>query len=111
MFLDACMGAASRTTYTRITANMHQKTGPVIPPGSWYLSIVGIAPPFQGQGLGETLIRPMLERTDRRGCHTYLETFTERNKTFYARLGFEDAGRFDEPETGARYWVMLRRPA
>lgn len=110
VFLQGHMGDASLLAYTQITASMGRHTATVIRPGSWYLSILGIAPPFQSQGLGKTLVQPMLERTDAFGRHTYLETFTPRNMPFYQRLGFQDAGGFDEPITGARYWVMSREP-
>ena len=110
-FLRDYMGDASLATYAQITACMGRQTATVTPADSWYLSIVGIAPAFQGRGLGATLIRPILKRTDARGCHTYLETFTPRNMRFYRRLGFEEAGGFDEPGTKARYWVMIRKPS
>lgn len=110
-FLQEHMGDASLVKYTQITAFMGGQTATVVPPASWYLSIVGIAPLFQGQGLGKTLIQPMLERTDTLGHHTYLETFTPRNMSFYQRLGFQDAGGFDEPVTRSRYWVMIREPS
>lgn len=110
-FIRQHMGAASLDTYTQVTASMARQTATVVPPAIWYLSIVGIAPPFQGQGLGETLIRPVLEQTDGRGVHTYLETFTPRNMRFYARLGFQEAGSFNEPGTRACYWVMVREPS
>ena len=109
-FLQTQMGAASLDAYTQITACMAQQTTTVIPPDSWYLSIIGIAPAFQGQGIGETLIRPVLERTDALGCATFLETFTPRNMHFYARLGCRETGCFDEAGTGAPYWVMVRQP-
>ena len=110
-FLFEQMGDASLETYARITAAMAQQTGTVVPPDSWYLSILGIAPVFQGQGLGGTLVRPTLDRTDERGHHTYLETYTPRNIRFYERLGFQEAGSFHEPGTNARYWVMVREPS
>lgn len=109
-FLKRYMGDNNLTIYEQITANMIAHTQAVVPPGSWYLSILGIAPPFQGQGLGETLMQPMLEQTDARGCHTYLETYTSRNMRFYEKLGFREAGNFEETVTHARYWVMVRKP-
>ncbi len=109
-FLRRYMGDNSVDTYEQLNANMSARTEAVVPPGSWYLSILGVAPPFQGQGLGQTLILPMLEQTDVSGCHTFLETFTPRNIRFYEKLGFEVTGDFDEPATRARYWVMVRTP-
>jgi GNAT superfamily N-acetyltransferase len=109
-FLKTHMGDASLAKYAQITGSMAEQTATVAPPNSWYLSIVGIAPPFQGQGLGEGLIRPILDKTDEMGFYTYLETFTPRNMSFYQRLGFQQAGAFDEPGVNARYRVMVRYP-
>lgn len=110
-FLRDHMGDISLVKYAQITGFMAEQTATVVPPDSWYLSIVGIAPLFQGQGLGGRLIQPILDRTDELGHHTYLETFTPRNMRFYRRLGFQESGAFDEPVTSARYWVMIRDPA
>lgn len=110
-FLRIHMGDASLAKYAQITGCMAEQTSTVVPPDSWYLSIVGIAPAFQGQGLGGTLIQPVLERTNELGCHTYLESFTPRNMAFYQRLGFQEAAVFDEPGTSAPYWVMVREPS
>ncbi len=103
---DTCLAK-----YTQITGGMAEQTEKVVPPGSWYLSIVGIAPAYQGQGLGGRLIRPILDKTDELGLHTYLETFTLRNMRFYQRLGFQEASAFDEPGTKSPYWVMIREPS
>lgn len=104
------MGTASLETYLQITQFMAEHTAVCIPPDSWYLSIIGIAPSFQGQGHGAALIRPTLTQADRLGKPVYLETFTPRNMRFYQRMGFKEAGTFEEPGTTARYWVMLKNP-
>lgn len=109
-FLREQMGQASLDTYRQIVTGMAQRSKAVVPPGSWYLSIVGVAPRYQGQGLGRRLIRPMLDRLDRNGCACYLETFTPRNMSFYRRMGFHEAGRFEAPGTHARYGLMIREP-
>jgi len=110
-FLGKYMGYASLSKYREITEFMAEQTAPVVPPDSWYLSIVGIAPAFQGGGLGGSLIRPILNRTDELGSHTFLETFTPRNIHFYERLGFKDTAGFLEPATGVEYRVMIREPS
>lgn len=110
-FLRKHMGHVSLSTYAKITGFMAAQTTRVVPPGSWYLSIVGVAPPFQGQGLGPGLIRPILDRTDELGRSTFLETFTPRNMRFYERLGFKDTAGFLEPATGVEYRVMIRDPS
>jgi GNAT superfamily N-acetyltransferase len=76
----------------------------------YYIRYIGIAPPFQGQGLGSTLLRPTLDRCDKEGVPTYLEASTERSAAFYARLGFEHLGELQVPD-GPRFWPMRRPPA
>ena len=87
---------------------MSEKAIPLIDERSWYLSIIGILPEFQGQGLGVGLVKHILERTDRLGIPTYLETFTSRNITFYKRLGYDAVKCFHEPTVDAEYWLMIR---
>jgi len=41
----------------------------------------------------------------------YLETETERNVAFYAKLGFEVLNRLDFPGTPVHLWTMRRDPA
>lgn len=58
----------------------------------WYLQIVAVSPDRQGQGLGARVLAPMLERCDRLGLPTYLESSNPRNDDFYRRLGYTDQG-------------------
>lgn len=74
----------------------------------WYLSILGVLPAFQGQGLGDGLVESILEKTDQLAVSTYLETFNPRNITFYNRMGYRVATRFDEPVTDADYRLLTR---
>jgi GNAT superfamily N-acetyltransferase len=76
----------------------------------YYVRYVGVAPPFQGQGLGPELLRPTLDRCDADGVPAYLEASTERSAAFYARLGFEHLGELRVPN-GPRFWPMRRPPA
>jgi ribosomal protein S18 acetylase RimI-like enzyme len=76
----------------------------------YYVRYIGVAPPFQGQGLGAELLRPTLDRCDEEGLPAYLEASTERSARFYARLGFEHLGELQVPD-GPRFWPMRRPPA
>jgi GNAT superfamily N-acetyltransferase len=76
---------------------------------AWYLSIVGVAPHAQGQGLGRRLLQPTLTEADRAGADCYLETFSARSLRFYERLGFQSLRLFLEPTTKSDYWLMKRR--
>ena len=107
-FLEDHMGQESVTTYEAIVDFMAERSNALVKGDSWYLSIVGIQPEFQGQGLGAGLVKAMLARTDTLGVATYLETFSSRNMSFYHRLGYRALEGIDEPTTGARYWLMSR---
>jgi GNAT superfamily N-acetyltransferase len=89
---------------------MGQQTGDLVSPDSWYLSIVGISPPFQGRGLGKGLLKEILALADSAGISTYLETFVARNKKFYQQLGYVEKGSLYEPTVNSEYWVMVRNP-
>ena len=106
--LAALLGPQGLANYRAIVDFMAPHASRAVPPQAWYLSIVGIAPSWQGQGLGARLLAPALARATahRRPC--YLETFTPRNLPFYERLGFRPLAMHREPVTGADYWIMLR---
>ena len=109
-FILVNMGQDSFDTYAEIIEFMSLKASEIIPPDAWYLSIVGLKPGFQGQGLGSTLINPVLEKTDSVNISTYLETFTLRNMSFYERLGYKSIASIHEPTVDANYWIMKRDP-
>jgi len=111
LFLLNKMGNRSLKTYNTIVDFMSAKAEPFIGKNFWYLSIVGILPEFQGQGLGPGLIKNVLKKTDALKVSTYLETFTPRNMTFYKRLGYQEIKSFNEPTTKAEYWLMIREPS
>jgi GNAT superfamily N-acetyltransferase len=81
------------------------------PHGSyWYLQFMGVAPGWQGQGIGSALMAPVLERCDREGARAYLDATSERNKRLYERHGFEAQDPFAAPG-GPPLWPMWRQPA
>lgn len=107
-FLKEQLGDKSLATYLSISAFMSKQTENLVPSNSWYLSILGLSPAYQGQGLGGSLIKEILAKTDHADIPTFLETFTPRNISFYQRLGYKSVGQFYEPTVKADYWVMLR---
>jgi ribosomal protein S18 acetylase RimI-like enzyme len=81
-----------------------------VPPRHWYLATLGVDPPRQGQGVGGTLMQPVLARSDADGLPCYLETETEINVGFYNRHGFEVIVEVDLPKDGPHIWTMKREP-
>jgi GNAT superfamily N-acetyltransferase len=108
--LHTILGPEGFARYAAMVAAMEQCTAPVVPAGSWYLSILGVFPEQQGRGIGAALLRPTIAEADACQAPCYLETFGERTLPFYRRAGFVPVAAPQEPLTGARYWVLCRRP-
>ncbi len=82
-----------------------------LPGRHWYLMLLGVEPWRQGEGIGGRLIAPVLAQADADGLPAYLETFVQRDVTFYTRHGFAVLEEGDEPSAGLHYWTMDRLPA
>src|SRR4029079_11308869 len=55
----------------------------------WYLFILGVDPPRQGQGVGSALIQGGLNAADGAGVPCYLETDKIEDVAFYEKQGFK----------------------
>jgi len=77
----------------------------------YYLPFVGVAPEWQGRGLGAALIRPILDRCDQEGVPAYLEASTPRNRALYERHSFEVTEEFGLGKGSPPLWRMWRKPA
>jgi GNAT superfamily N-acetyltransferase len=109
-FLAAALGATGADAYRRIIDFMRPRALAAVAESAWYLSIIGVTPSAQGQGIGRSLMEPTLVDADEAGVECYLETFDRRNPGFYQRLGFSAVGSHAEPVTGATYTIMRRNP-
>jgi ribosomal protein S18 acetylase RimI-like enzyme len=76
----------------------------------WYLAVLGTEPARQGQGIGSTLLAPILEHCDQKGMPAYLESSKESNIAFYSRHGFEVTSEIRLPD-GPPIWPMWRPAA
>jgi len=77
----------------------------------YYIRTLGVAPRFQGQGLGTALLRPTIDRCDEEGVPAYLEASSQRSAALYERLGFAHLGELHVPDGGPPFWPMRRPPA
>jgi ribosomal protein S18 acetylase RimI-like enzyme len=80
-------------------------------PPHWYLAIMGVAPEWQGRGLGSKLMYPKLQELDTGEAPAYLESSTPRSRALYQRHGFEVVGELNLPSDGPPLWRMWREPS
>jgi ribosomal protein S18 acetylase RimI-like enzyme len=81
-----------------------------VPQPHWYLLMLGVDPAYQNQGVGSSLMQPILEKADRENMPCYLETSTEKGVCFYQRHNFEAIETIDFPQEGFQVWTMIRQP-
>ena len=74
----------------------------------WYLIGLGVSPDYQKQGVGGSLIQPILKQADEEGLPCYLETDTPGGVRFYQRHGFEIVRTGEQP---IQFWTMKREPS
>src|SRR5258707_7712728 len=63
-FLAAALGATGGDAYRRIIDFMRPRAAAAVAESAWYLSIVGVRPSAQGQGIVSRLIEPTLAEAD-----------------------------------------------
>jgi GNAT superfamily N-acetyltransferase len=84
--------------------NEVERRHPVEP--HWYLALLATDPGAQGQGLGSSLLGPVLDRCDSEGIPAYTETQKHETVSWYRRSGFVviDEIRRDQTPTIWRLW-------
>jgi ribosomal protein S18 acetylase RimI-like enzyme len=107
-FMAKLLGTQGSRNYHAIVDFMSPLAARHVPSHAWYLSIVGVHPTAQGQGLGQQLLAPTLLEASAGREVCYLETFTPRNLAFYERLGFVAVADYAEPVTQSTYVIMRR---
>lgn len=54
-----------------------------------YCALLAVEPQLQGKGYSKVLMNEMFKIADRKNRACYLETYLEKNKTIYRKLGYE----------------------
>ena len=109
--LGEWLGPEAAARFERIFEAVDGSLEQDVPEPCWYLGVVGVAPAWQGRGLGSRLMAPGLERADRAGLPVTLETSQPRNLPLYRRHGFEVLRELRAEVTGGPVvWTMKRPP-
>jgi ribosomal protein S18 acetylase RimI-like enzyme len=106
--LDELLGAEAARRFGSVIDFIEPFHKTAMPEPHWYVMVIGVAPAFQGHGLGRALLQPMLDRADTDQVPCYLETTQPKNVTFYQRLGFRVVEEVVEPSSGLRIWTFRR---
>jgi ribosomal protein S18 acetylase RimI-like enzyme len=106
--LDALIGDAPARRFGGVIGFAEPLHRDAMPEPHWYVMVIGVAPAFQGQGLGRALLQANLDRAEADGVPCYLETTQPKNVTFYQRLGFRVLREAVEPESGLTIWTFRR---
>lgn len=93
---------------SRAVAALEERRHHHAPGPHYYLSVLGVEPERQGEGIGTALMRPVIELADADGTPAYLETATGRNVLLYERVGFAVVEELTLPGTDIHGWLMLR---
>ena len=79
-------------------------------PPHYYLSLLGVHDDHRGNGIGMRLLAENLERFDREGVPTYLESSNSANDFRYERLGYRRVGEFTTPDDQVVIGCFWRDP-
>jgi ribosomal protein S18 acetylase RimI-like enzyme len=75
-----------------------------------YLFFIGLDPRFQGNGFAGKLLRPLLDRMDKKNMACYLNTQNEKNIGLYEHFGFSVVEQVMLPGTEILHTGMVRKP-
>jgi ribosomal protein S18 acetylase RimI-like enzyme len=106
--LPSAIGTAAFERVTSFFAYLGAVHGRDVPGRHWYLSCLGVDPARQSQGVGGSLLQPILTRAAAEGVPCYLETTQPRAVPFYRKHGFEVLVEDNEPTSGVRIWTFRR---
>jgi ribosomal protein S18 acetylase RimI-like enzyme len=74
-----------------------------------HLLIMGVSQDYQGKGLGGTLVRALIEKSESENKPIYLETQKEDNIHFYEKYGFDVKKKIILPDPfNLPMWLMFR---
>lgn len=101
-----------RFTRFDLTLAQHHPDEPPTPAHA-HLTMLAVAPDWQGRGVGSTMLHAHHRLLDHHGTPAYLEAADRRSRQLYQRHGYHDVGPrpLVLPGGGPPMWPMWREPA
>ena len=96
-------GLGRLNAFRKIADANHPKSQP-----HFYLMAIGVAPQFQGQGLGGAMLGATLTKIDEQKLPAYLESSSPKNVPLYRRHGFEVTKEMRAGDDAPPIWGMWR---
>jgi ribosomal protein S18 acetylase RimI-like enzyme len=93
--------------FSTLIDTLHKKH---LPSPHCYLFFIGVDPSYQGKGYAGRLVRPVLERLDRKKISCYLNTQNEKNISLYEHFGFRVIDQLTLPGSDILHTAMQRDP-
>lgn len=93
--------------FAELADELHRRS---LPEPHWYLTVLGVEPARQGQGVGGRLLGAMFDRLDRDGLPAYLDTTSAENVAYYQRRGFVLVAEEADPSSGIVIRGLRRDP-
>jgi ribosomal protein S18 acetylase RimI-like enzyme len=96
---------------SRLNKRSREIHGRLVQGKHYYLSIIGVEPRCQGQGVGKKILLQIIKGVDQEQMPLYLETQNQKNVSIYRKYGFEVV--HEEAMTPFFYdpvYFMLRMP-
>jgi ribosomal protein S18 acetylase RimI-like enzyme len=100
------LGQATLARFVTLIAHVDSHVAQLMPATYWYLTVLGVAPEAQGQGIGGALVRRCLGQAAEAGMPVCLWTDTEPNVRFYQGLGMSLVGDGLMPGSTVPYWIL-----
>jgi GNAT superfamily N-acetyltransferase len=108
--LPEVLGAEALRRFEAVSDYIERLHPQEVPEPHWYLALIAVDTPRQGQGLGGALLKLILDRADRDRVPAYLWTVQPKNVPFYKRYGFRVVTEAAEPSSGLCFWTCRRDP-
>lgn len=90
---------------------MDQRRHQLLPEPHWSLEVLGVLPQWQRFGLGAVLVRHGIRRADSDRVPVYIETDSDSNHRFYAKLGLELVEYVEDyPPMNLPTWRLIHKP-